>query len=216
MTFLIILLSYFLSEEDNNHERAFNTLCDFVKTHGVSQLMKIDDDKKAFSNMDSRLNTFKRTNAYTKGDVYNICKAGFYYTSINSTFMNIFYYYSIPLRTEQLLLIQVNNFFVSTLFNLDGRHGTTKGINCFCCNIVLTTWKKGRNPWLRHARRSPKCSFIQLYMGKVYVENTVALPNGAYMVIVKLPEVSISLIILVYRLIGKLAYFVSFIVNLLG
>lgn len=97
------------------------------------------------------------------------------------------------INTVQLLLLIC---FLSMLF-IKGEGGASEKIICFCCNKGFSSWKSGSNPWLQHARQSANCTFIQLLMGKLYVQNAKALSNESFNTLEMIPEVNISLIIVV-------------------
>lgn len=44
-------------------------------------------------------------------------------------------------------------------------------VRCFCCGIGLRNWESDDNPWIEHARWSPKCEFLILKKSFGFIEN---------------------------------------------
>lgn len=50
---------------------------------------------------------------------------------------------------------------------------------CFCCSQGLRDWEDDDEPWIEHARWSPRCSYLLLCKGKHFVDKACGKRNNA-------------------------------------
>lgn len=65
---------------------------------------------------------------------------------------------------------------------------------CFYCGGGLRNWENGDNEWVEHARWFPKCAFIQITMGQIFVDavaNIVSQSPDAQIITLDMVEESI-------------------------
>lgn len=57
------------------------------------------------------------------------------------------------------------------MFDLVLGDGQNDSVVCFCCNLGLRSWTDDDDPWIEHARWSPRCTYVLLSKGTVFVYN---------------------------------------------
>ena len=50
-------------------------------------------------------------------------------------------------------------------------------VKCFICGVALRNWNYENDPWLEHARFSPKCLYVLLHKGDEYVKDSINKPK---------------------------------------
>ena len=48
--------------------------------------------------------------------------------------------------------------------------GDSDVVRCFCCNVGLSEWAAADDPWIEHARHSPKCWFLCTEKGQPFID----------------------------------------------
>lgn len=55
--------------------------------------------------------------------------------------------------------------------------GETDFVTCFFCNVRLSMWEDGDEPWIEHAKWSKTCAFVKLNKGKNFVSQVLGVDN---------------------------------------
>ena len=61
-----------------------------------------------------------------------------------------------------------------SIVSVEGPHDNVK---CFCCDIGLKNWQIDDNPWIEHARWSPRCRYLREMKDDAFIEEAVANRN---------------------------------------
>ena len=47
-------------------------------------------------------------------------------------------------------------------------------VECFCCGLILYNWKREDDVWIEHCRYNPKCIYVLLMKGNLFVQKVLS------------------------------------------
>ncbi|KAL3882888.1 hypothetical protein ACJMK2_029190 [Sinanodonta woodiana] len=58
--------------------------------------------------------------------------------------------------------------------------GVNDHVRCFHCGILLHEWKREDDPWIEHARHSPKCRHVRMMKGEKFISQAAMMTKERY------------------------------------